>query len=126
MAEGQEIPRLYTLQQINAVISKDSFMRDLLDVIREGFRRFNAGDFNACPIQTMGAPPMAPFVDTDHYAAQTCVKSGYLTGESHYVIKVASGGHPFPNSVSRRNKYMPSPIRSWRWHWCLTQSLPNS
>jgi len=31
-----------------------------------------------------------------NYSAQACVKSGYLTSSSHYVIKVATGGHPFP------------------------------
>ena len=52
-------------------------------------------------VQTLGAPPMAPFIDgVENYCAQTCVKSGYITGESHYVIKVASGGHPHPNSGS--------------------------
>lgn len=34
----------------------------------------------------------------DNYQAQTCVKSGYVTGASHYVIKVASGGYPMKNS----------------------------
>lgn len=100
MAEVQEIPKLYTLQQINAVVAKDSFKRDLLDAIREGFLAYSKGKFNSAPIQTLGAPPMAPFCNADHYAAQTCVKSGYLTGDSHYVIKVASGGHPHSNSVS--------------------------
>jgi ornithine cyclodeaminase len=46
----------------------------------------------------MGAPPMAPFLDVENYSAQTCVKSGYITGGEHYVIKVASGGYPHPNS----------------------------
>lgn len=41
---------------------------------------------------------MAPFVNAENYSAQTCVKSGYITGGDHYVIKVASGGHPHPNS----------------------------
>ena len=40
---------------------------------------------------------MAAFVNVEDYTAQTCVKSGYITGGTHYVIKVASGGHPHPN-----------------------------
>jgi len=99
MADQQNIPKLYTLKQIQKVIDKDSFQKDLLAAIRDGFRSYSKGEFNACPIQTMGAPPMAPFVENmDHYAAQTCVKSGYVTGASHYVIKVASGGYPHSNS----------------------------
>jgi ornithine cyclodeaminase len=107
MTDVQEIPKLYTLHQINAVIANESFKRDLLDAIREGFRGYSKGKFNAAPIQTLGAPPMAPFVDADRYAAQTCVKSGYLTGDSHYVIKVASGGHPHSNSVSELKRKAP-------------------
>ena len=99
MAERQQIPKLYSLKQIQKVIEKDSFQKSLLAAIREGFRSYSRGEFNACPIQTMGAPPMAPFVaNVNDYAAQTCVKSGYVTGASSYVIKVASGGYPHSNS----------------------------
>lgn len=99
MATTHEIPKIYTLDRINAAISSSKFDSDLVDAIRQGFVSYSSGGFNACPIQTMGAPPMAPFCgDTDKYAAQTCVKSGYLTCASHYVIKVASGGYPFENS----------------------------
>ena len=40
---------------------------------------------------------MSPFADVANYSAQTCVKSGYITGGQYYVIKVASGGYPHPN-----------------------------
>jgi ornithine cyclodeaminase len=93
------IPKLYTLDQINKVISElTSFETDLICGIQEGFVALKQGDFYSCPIQTMGLPPF-PFVeDVDGYAAQTCVKSGYFKGQDYYVIKVASGGHPLENS----------------------------
>ncbi|KAL7529860.1 hypothetical protein ACHAXR_005687 [Thalassiosira sp. AJA248-18] len=106
-SQQQTIPRIYTLPEIESAISSPQFAIKLIDAIRKGFIAYSRGEFNACPIQTMGAPPMAPFCDnevvddaenktTHSYSAQTCVKSGYLTSSSHYVIKVASGGHPFP------------------------------
>jgi ornithine cyclodeaminase len=96
-------PQIYTLSEMEAVVSEPNFATKLIDAIKDGFVSYSQGKFNACPIQTMGAPPMAPFAANrkegdGEYAAQTCVKSGYITGASHYVIKVASGGHPFPNS----------------------------
>jgi ornithine cyclodeaminase len=99
MASRQEIPKIYNLEQIEKVVARKDFQNRLMEEIRDGFRSYSKGEFNACPIQTMGAPPMAPFVsNVENYAAQTCVKSGYVTGASSYVIKVASGGHPHQNS----------------------------
>lgn len=99
MADRQEIPKIFTLEQIRKVVENDDFQKSLISAIREGFRSYSKGEFNACSIQTMGAPPMAAFVqNVENYAAQTCVKSGYVTGASSYVIKVASGGNPHPNS----------------------------
>lgn len=97
---NQIVPQIFTLQEINKATSSLTFAADLVKAIGDGFVAYSNGKFNACPIQTMGAPPMAPFQDSNkaEYAAQTCVKSGYLTGESHYVIKVASGGYPFPSN----------------------------
>ena len=103
----QAIPHIFNLQSINKATSSPTFANNLIDAIGKGFILYSKGQFNACPIQTMGAPPMAPFQSQLHtektesdpeYAAQTCVKSGYLTGESHYVIKVASGGYPLPSN----------------------------
>jgi len=100
----QQFPSIVTLSEIEEVVSSKKFALDLIESIKDGFMSYSNGKFNACPIQTMGAPPMAPFggssssSSSSNYAAQTCVKSGYLTGESHYIIKVASGGCPFPNS----------------------------
>jgi ornithine cyclodeaminase/alanine dehydrogenase-like protein (mu-crystallin family) len=98
MAPPQEIPTVYTLEDIESVVSDPQFAVELIDAIQEGFVAYSKGNFNAAPIQTLGAPPMAPFVNVDNYSAQTCVKSGYITGGDHYVIKIASGGNPHPNS----------------------------
>jgi len=106
----QQLPSIVTLPEIEEIVSSDSFALRLIDGIKKGFVSYSNGGFNACPIQTMGAPPMAPFSggrdgSGGNYQAQTCVKSGYVTGESHYVIKVASGGHPFPNNSGLMQLY---------------------
>ena len=91
-------PNLYTLDQIEKATGAENFDNDLIEAIRKGFVALEGGEFFACPIQTMGLPPF-PFVEgVEGYAAQTCVKSGYFKGGKYYVIKVASGGHPIPNS----------------------------
>lgn len=91
------IPTIFTLDDINKVISDPGFAFNLIDAIRTGFVGLENGEFFACPIQTMGLPPF-PFVEVDGYASQTCVKSGYFKGGKYYVIKVASGGFPHENS----------------------------
>ena len=101
--QQQQLPRIVTLSEIEEIVSTKQFAIQLIDAIKKGFTSYSNGEFNACPIQTMGAPPMAPFGDqsinsSTNYAAQTCVKSGYVTSSTHYVIKVAIGGHPFKNS----------------------------
>ena len=99
MPSQESLPSIVTLAEIEEVVSSDQFAIRLIDAIKEGFASYSNGEFNSCPIQTMGAPPMASFSGESgyhNYEAQTCVKSGYVTGASHYVIKVASGGHPFP------------------------------
>ena len=93
----RDIPDIYTLDQIEKVIKTPSFAKDLLHGIEAGFVALEKGEFFACPIQTMGIQPF-PFVNTEGYAAQTCVKSGYFKGQEYYAIKVASGGYPMPNS----------------------------
>jgi ornithine cyclodeaminase len=119
MMQRQSLPSIVTLTEIEEIISSDSFAIRLIDAIKEGFISYSNGGFNACPIQTMGAPPMAPFSGGNNssggggdggsnYQAQTCVKSGYVTGASHYVIKVASGGHPFPNNSGLMQLYSQS------------------
>ncbi|KAL7450565.1 hypothetical protein ACHAWC_002464 [Mediolabrus comicus] len=112
----QSLPSIVTLSEIEEIVSTDSFALQLIDAIKNGFVSYSAGGFNACPIQTMGAPPMAPFSGScsgsgsggGNYQAQTCVKSGYVTGASHYVIKVASGGHPFPSNSGLMQLYSQS------------------
>ena len=93
----QGIPSLYTLEQIEKVTTQENFVAELIKGIQDGFVAFEKGEFFPCPIQTMGLPPF-PFVETEGYAAQTCVKSGYFKGQEYYVIKVASGGYPMPSN----------------------------
>ena len=92
-------PKIVSLQEIEKVTSQPEFHSKLVQGIADGFVQFERGEFFAPPIQTLGAPPFAPFVaDCDNYAGQTCVKSGYFKDKPYYVIKVAAGGHPLPNS----------------------------
>ena len=92
MSAGATSPRIYTLPEIERATSTPSFRSDLIDAIAAAFAQYSSGGFNACPIQTMGAPPMARLscASDDRYAAQVCVKSGYVTGAEHFVVKVAA------------------------------------
>lgn len=45
---------IYTLSEIESVVSSDKFAIQLIDAIQEGFVAFSQGNFNVCPIQTMG------------------------------------------------------------------------
>lgn len=95
----QQLPKIYTLAEIEKVISAEDFQDSLIQATADGFVDFHRGDFYAAPIQTLGAPPMAPFSSSSpNYAAQTCVKSGYFRDNPYYVVKVASGGYPWENS----------------------------
>ena len=95
--QPQSVPVIYNLEKIDEVIATKSFESALIDKIKEGFVSLEKGDFYAAPIQTMGIAPFE-FLQIDGYASQTCVKSGYFKGGKYYVIKVASGGFPMPNS----------------------------
>jgi len=96
--------KVYQLSDIERVTSSSAFETSLLDAIADGFVSYSRGEFNACPIQTMGAPPMGKFScasgssHDSEYAAQVCIKSGYVTGADHFVVKVASGGYPMPSN----------------------------
>ena len=94
-------PKIVCLPEIEKITSQPDFHTKLVQGIADGFVHFQADGFFAAPIQTLGAPPLAPFVkDCENYAGQTCVKSGYFKNNPYYVIKVAAGGHPLPNSGS--------------------------
>uniref|UniRef100_A0A7S0ADU8 Ornithine cyclodeaminase n=1 Tax=Minutocellus polymorphus TaxID=265543 RepID=A0A7S0ADU8_9STRA len=99
--------KIHQLEEIEKVTSTPEFENALIDAIADGFVAFSAGKFNAPPIQTMGAPPMGKFSCADvgdnvdsskEYAAQVCIKSGYITGADAFVVKVASGGYPLPSN----------------------------
>jgi ornithine cyclodeaminase len=119
-------PRVVTLSEIEAIVSTDTFAILLIDALLNGFVEYSNGQFNSAPIQTLGAPPLAPFscgsasstatttpgvitpditTATDNYSAQTCVKSGYITNSPYYCIKVASGGLPLPTNSGNIQLY---------------------
>jgi hypothetical protein len=77
----QQLPDIFTLQEIENVVESEEFVNDLIDGLEDGFIALQGGDFFAAPIQTLGLPPF-PFVDgdVDGYAAQTCIKTGYFKG----------------------------------------------
>ena len=82
-------PKIYSLSDIEKVVETPEFRTKLIDGIKDGFVALEDGKFFAAPIQTLGLRPF-PFVESDDYAAQTCVKSGYFKGAPYFVIKVAS------------------------------------
>jgi ornithine cyclodeaminase len=95
------LPVIVPFEKIEQLTSNDTFDCNLIEAIAKGFRDLSENKFNLCPIQTLGAPPMAPLaVETldDSYAAQVCIKSGYITGDAHFVIKIAAGGNPINNT----------------------------
>ena len=82
-------PKIHSLSDIEKVVETPEFRTKLIDGIKDGFVALEDGKFFAAPIQTLGLRPF-PFVESDDYAAQTCVKSGYFKGAPYFVIKVAS------------------------------------
>ena len=101
-------PKLVTFPEIEQITQQSSFDSRLIDAIAQGFVDFCNEKFNVCPIQTIGAPPMAPLAvigsetsaqDNRDYSAQVCIKSGYMTGDAYFVVKVAAGGHPLPSNT---------------------------
>ena len=55
------VPRIYSLSEIEKITNEDPFQTDLIQAIQDGFVEFHRGQFFMAPIQTLGAPPMAPF-----------------------------------------------------------------
>jgi len=80
-------PRLFGLSEIEAAVQDHNAIIELQAV---GFRAQSQGRVSIAPVQSMGQPPFHPFLGGS--GAQTCVKSGYIEGDEHYVIKVAAGG----------------------------------
>lgn len=62
----------------------------IIQLQAEGFRAYSQGRVSVAPVQSMGQPPFHAFLAGPE--AQTCVKSGYVEGAEHYVIKIAPGG----------------------------------
>ena len=86
--QHQSLPQIVTLAEIEEIVSSPKFATNLIEAIKQGFISYSNEEFNACPIQTMGALPMKAFGDNNNsnnsnYSAQTCVKSGYVSKASH-------------------------------------------
>ena len=111
-------PKIVLFPEIERITQHASFDSKLIAAIAQGFVDFFNGKFNVCPIQTIGAPPMARLGvgsddagDDDNYSAQVCIKSGYVTGDPYFVVKVAAGGHPLPNNTGLMQVYSQSTAR---------------
>ena len=102
--------QILRLDEIERIVQDHAFRTELIAAMAQGFVAFERGDFCAAPIQTLGAPPLAPFVHEDDvddnlYTAQVCIKSGYFRNHASFVIKVASGGHPWPTNSGLMQVY---------------------
>ena len=106
-------PKIVPFPEIELITQDAAFDSNLIDAIAQGFVDFFNGKFNVCPIQTMGAPPLARLsggydIDDDNYSAQVCIKSGYVTGDPYFVVKVAAGGQPLPTNTGLMQVYSQS------------------
>eukprot|EP00658_Telonema_sp_P-2_P017307 TRINITY_DN16706_c0_g1_i1.p5 TRINITY_DN16706_c0_g1~~TRINITY_DN16706_c0_g1_i1.p5 ORF type:complete len:106 (-),score=48.87 TRINITY_DN16706_c0_g1_i1:1299-1616(-) len=67
----------------------------IVDCVAEGFVQYSLGNVSVAPIQTMGQPPLAPWTaalrDSSNAGSQMCIKSGYVKGDEHMVVKIAPG-----------------------------------
>lgn len=80
-------PLQFGLEDIEAAVQDHDA---IIGLQAEGFRAHSRGLVSTAPVQTLGQQPLGPFLGGAE--AQTCVKSGYIQGDEHYVIKVAPGG----------------------------------
>jgi len=90
------LPKIYTLQEIEGAVADE---KAVMAAMADGFKAYSTGKANVPPIQTMGQAPYAHFTVSDGGTTQTCVKSGYVTGDDFFVIKVATGS--FPENIKR-------------------------
>lgn len=65
-------------------------LEPLFDNQKEAYLAYSEGKVSTCPIQTLGQLPLGKLLGGKN--AQTCVKTGYVEGDTVYVIKVAAGG----------------------------------
>lgn len=94
-------PLIYHQLEIEEIIQSEGFHESLLDALSRGFLQFQqTSEFCAAPVQTLGAPPLAPFAhNVPDYAAQVCIKTGYFARSDYFVVKVAAGGSPLPRNT---------------------------
>eukprot|EP00933_Yihiella_yeosuensis_P068673 TRINITY_DN7456_c0_g1_i1.p1 TRINITY_DN7456_c0_g1~~TRINITY_DN7456_c0_g1_i1.p1 ORF type:complete len:201 (-),score=51.61 TRINITY_DN7456_c0_g1_i1:103-705(-) len=83
------MPRLITVKEIEKAVQDH---QEIIKLQADGFVAYSEGKVSVAPVQSMGQPPLQPFLAGGD--SQTCVKSGYVAGDSYYVIKVAPGGVP--------------------------------
>jgi ornithine cyclodeaminase len=82
-------PKIYTVVEIaKALATNDD--SEILKAIADGFVAYSQGKVSVPPIQTMGQLPLHPFVDPSE-GSQMCIKSGYIEGDEHLVVKMAPG-----------------------------------
>jgi ornithine cyclodeaminase len=82
-------PKIYGVAEIaKALATTDD--NEILAAIAEGFIAYSTGMVSVPPIQTMGQPPLHPFIDPSD-GSQMCIKSGYIEGDEHTVVKMAPG-----------------------------------
>ena len=100
-------PEIFQFDDIKRITQDPIFDLNLIEAIADGFCGFPNENVNLCPIHTTGAPPMAPLNVLQNsnddeskekkFCAQVCIKSGYITNDKYFVLKVASGVHPLEN-----------------------------
>mmetsp|Transcript_136047 Transcript_136047/g.303039 ORF Transcript_136047/g.303039 Transcript_136047/m.303039 type:complete len:349 (+) Transcript_136047:40-1086(+) len=80
-------PRQFGLEDIEKAVQD---YEAIIELQASGFRAYSQGRVSVPPVQSMGQAPFHSFISGAE--AQTCVKSGYIEGDEHYVIKIAPGG----------------------------------
>jgi len=80
-------PLLFDLAEIGKAVQD---AKAIIDGQAAGFRAYSLGQVCVPPVQSMGQPPLHAFLAGPE--AQTCIKSGYVKGAEHFVIKIAPGG----------------------------------
>ena len=80
-------PRIITLKEMASALADE---KGIIQAVMDGFVAYTKGAVSVPSIQTMGQPPLANFIDPNP-GSQTCIKSGYVNGDEHMVVKIAPG-----------------------------------
>ena len=84
-----EAPRIVSFAEIVGLLEQLIHPKTLQNQ-REAYHSFSAKNASVMPVQTLGQPPYGRMHGGDK--AQVCVKTGYVHGDSVYVVKIAGGG----------------------------------